>query len=100
MTTIPTEAEIIEAIKTVEDPDLFLDIWFLGLIYSIDISETGQVAIEMTFTSPMCPSGPHLIGMVKQQVGAVAGVTGVNVSLTFSPPWEPSEDVKLTLGLA
>ena len=91
--------KVIEALKKVEDPELFLDIWCLGLIYNIDITEAGKVSIEMTFTSPMCPAGPSLIEQVKQQVGALEGVKEVEVKVVFSPPWQPSEDVKITLGL-
>lgn len=92
--------KIIEALKMVEDPELFLDIWFLGLIYNIGIEEeAGKVKIEMTFTSPMCPVGPALVEQVKEKVGAVDGVKEVEVDVVFSPPWQPSEDVKLTLGL-
>jgi metal-sulfur cluster biosynthetic enzyme len=93
-----TKEDVIEALKLVEDPDLFLDIWFLGLIYDIDIDE-GIVNIEMTFTSPMCPSGPHLITSVKDRVSELSGVKEVNVNIVFSPPWVPSDEVKLTLGL-
>jgi metal-sulfur cluster biosynthetic enzyme len=93
-----TRENVIEALKTVEDPELFLDIWFLGLIYNIDI-DGDAVALEMTFTSPMCPAGPALIKEVEQKVGAVPGVASVKVKVVFSPPWQPSEDVKLTLGL-
>ena len=91
--------KIIEALKTVEDPELFLDIWFLGLIYDIDIEEDNKVTIEMTFTSVMCPAGPQLMNQVKEKVGQVEGVKEVDVVVVFSPPWQPSEDVKLTLGL-
>jgi metal-sulfur cluster biosynthetic enzyme len=90
--------QIIEALKTVEDPELFLDIWFLGLIYNIDIKES-VVDIEMTFTSPMCPAGPMLIDGVKQKVGAVEGITAVNVKVVFTPAWEPSDEVKGMLGM-
>lgn len=100
MSVVPREDEIVAALKKVEDPDLFLDIWFLGLVYSIDIADDGGVHIEMTFTTPLCPSGPYLIEMVKQHVGAVAGVREVAVSVVFTPPWQPSEEVKQTLGLA
>lgn len=93
-----TKDEIIEALKTVEDPELFLDIWFLGLIYNIDI-EQARVKIQMTLTSPMCPAGPHLIQQVKEKVGAVTGVGEVEVELVFRPPWEPSDEVKAMLGL-
>lgn len=89
---------VIEALKTVEDPELFLDIWFLGLIYDIQIEE-GDVAIDMTFTSPMCPAGPQLKSDVERQVGAVPGVKSVSVTITFSPPWEPSDEVKGLLGM-
>ena len=91
---------VIEALKTVEDPELFLDIYFLGLIYHVGVEESGQVNIEMTFTSPMCPVGPQLVGEVKEKVGAVEGVTGVDVTVVFVPPWHPSEDVKQTLGIS
>jgi len=94
----PSRESIIEALKTVEDPELFLDIWFLGLIYNISIDE-GTVVIDMTFTSPMCPAGPQLKGDVISKVGAVAGVTEVTVNITFQPPWEPSEEVRGLLGM-
>ena len=89
---------IVEALKTVEDPELFLDIWFLGLIYNIAIDE-GQVVVDMTFTSPMCPAGPQLKGEVHSKIRALPGVTDVVVNITFSPPWEPSDEVKGLLGM-
>lgn len=98
--TLPsvTKDQVIEALKTVEDPELFLDIWFLGLIYSIDIEE-GVVKIDMTFTSPMCPAGPLLIDKVKTAVGAISGVTEVKPNIVFNPPWVPSEEVKALVGM-
>lgn len=98
MAEAPSRDAIIAALKTVEDPDLFLDIYFLGLIYSIQIEE-GEVAIELTFTTPLCPSGPQIKQDVMLKVGAVPGVTMVTVNITFSPPWEPSEEVKGLLGM-
>jgi metal-sulfur cluster biosynthetic enzyme len=94
-----TRDAIIEVIKTIEDPELFLDIWFLGLIYSIEIAEDGAVAIEMTFTSPMCPAGPSLIEQVKTKVGEIEGVIACEVKITFVPAWEPSDEVKGLLGM-
>ena len=94
----PTRDQIIDVLKTVEDPELFLDIWFLGLIYNIDIID-GHVTIEMTFTSPMCPAGPLLIDKVKTGIGTIAGVSSVEVKIVFNPPWAPSDDVKAMLGL-
>lgn len=94
----PTKEAIIEVLKTVEDPELFLDIWFLGLIYNIAIDE-GRVIIDMTFTSPMCPAGPQLKHEVQTKVAAVPGVKEAIVQITFSPPWEASEEVKGMLGM-
>ena len=94
----PTKEAIIEVLKTVEDPELFLDIWFLGLIYNIAIDE-GRVIIDMTFTSPMCPAGPQLKHEVQTKVGGVPGVKECVVQITFSPPWEASEEVKGMLGM-
>ncbi len=93
-----TKDQIIEAMKTIEDPELFLDIWFLGLIYSIDITEE-VINIDMTFTSAMCPAGPQLLNEVKTKTEAISEGIPVKVKVVFSPPWEPSEDVKLMLGL-
>lgn len=90
--------EIIEVLKTIEDPELFLDIWFLGLIYKIEI-EQAKVAIDMTFTTPMCPAGPMLIGQVSERVGELDGVDSVEVNVVFEPPWEPSDEVKGMLGM-
>ena len=95
---MPTREEIIEVLKTIEDPEIFLDIWFLGLIYNIDIQEK-KVDIEMTFTSMMCPAGPMLVGQVKERIGKLPGVEEVNVKVVFSPPWEPSDEVKALLGM-
>jgi metal-sulfur cluster biosynthetic enzyme len=97
-TSEPTKEAIIEVLKTVEDPELFLDIWFLGLIYNIAIDE-GRVIIDMTFTSPMCPAGPQLKHEVKTKVASVPGVKESIVQITFQPAWEPSEEVKGMLGM-
>jgi metal-sulfur cluster biosynthetic enzyme len=98
-----TREAVVDVLKKIEDPELFLDIWFLGLIYNIDIKddESGQstVDVEMTFTSPMCPAGPQLLEQVRQGVLAIPGVKEVNVRVTFVPPWEPSDDVKGMLGM-
>ena len=93
-----TREQVIEVLKTIEDPELFLDIWFLGLIYNIDI-ELPKVKIEMTFTSPMCPAGPLLIDKVKSGIQKLAGVGEVEVKIVFNPPWQPSDEVKALLGL-
>ncbi|MFN4894528.1 MAG: metal-sulfur cluster assembly factor [Pseudomonadota bacterium] len=94
----PTRDAIIEVLKTVEDPELFLDIWFLGLIYNINI-DGGNVVVDMTFTSPMCPAGPQLKHEVQSKIAALPGVKEVSVVITFTPPWEPSDEVKGLLGM-
>lgn len=91
--------QIVDVLKTIEDPEIFLDIWFLGLIYNIDIADDGVVSIEMTFTSPMCPAGPQLVDQVKTGIEKLEGVKSVDVRIVFTPPWEPSEEVKGMLGM-
>lgn len=100
---VPEEIElsardrIIEVLKKIEDPELYLDVWFLGLIYNIQVEEN-QVDIEMTFTSPMCPFGPQLVEQVRAGIKEL-GFDPVNVRITFDPAWEPSEDVRAMLGM-
>jgi metal-sulfur cluster biosynthetic enzyme len=94
-----TREQIVEVLKTIEDPEIFLDIWFLGLVYNIDINDDGSVAVEMTFTSPMCPAGPQLVDQVKTGIEKLEGVKSCNVRVVFTPPWEPSEEVKGMLGM-
>jgi metal-sulfur cluster biosynthetic enzyme len=94
-----TKDQVIEVLKTVEDPELFIDIWFLGLVYNIDIDEQNKVVIEMTFTSPMCPAGPQLVEEVTNKVAAIEGVASAEVKVVFRPPWQPSDDVKAMLGM-
>ena len=93
---IPKE-KVIELLKTIEDPELFIDVWTLGLIYELDVKET-DVTIKMTFTSPMCPYGPMLVDDIKRKL-TDAGVQKTNVEIVFTPPWEPSEEVKEILGV-
>ncbi|MCB0317529.1 MAG: DUF59 domain-containing protein [Bdellovibrionales bacterium] len=97
---MPTKEDIIEVLKEIEDPELFLDIWFLGLIYNISIDEDDkEVDIEMTFTTPACPAAPSLVQQVHDKISALNEVNKVNVEITFNPPWEPSDDVKAMLGM-
>jgi metal-sulfur cluster biosynthetic enzyme len=93
-----SQQQVIEALKKVEDPELFLDIWFLGLVYSIDIADC-EVLIEMTFTTPMCPAGPQLVHDVQTKVGEIEGVKSVNVKVVFTPPWKAPDEVRDLLGI-
>ena len=82
--------EIIAALKTVYDPEIPSDIYELGLIYKIDIADDRRVAIEMTLTTPNCPSAQELPGMVENAVASVPGVGEVKVDIVWDPPWDPS----------
>lgn len=78
--------DIIGALKTVFDPEIPVDIWELGLVYNIAISES-EIVITMTFTSPTCPLMEEILAQVKDSVAAVAGGTPVRVELVWDPPW-------------
>jgi metal-sulfur cluster biosynthetic enzyme len=100
------EDKIREALKQVVDPELFVNVVDLGLIYEIKINETdaGQsnVVVEMTMTSPACPAGPQLLGQSKDFVGRLEGVGEVDVRLVMDPPWTPdrmTEDARDQLGI-
>jgi FeS assembly SUF system protein len=82
--------DIIAALKTVYDPEIPADIYELGLIYRIDIADDRAVAIDMTLTTPNCPSAQELPTMVENAVASVAGVGEVKVSVVWDPPWEQS----------
>lgn len=81
---------IVDAIKTVYDPEIPVNIWDLGLIYNIDIKET-EIVITMTFTSPTCPMMEELMAQLKESVQAVAGDVPVRVELVWDPPWDLSK---------
>jgi len=93
------QSEIEKALKTVEDPELHIDVVTLGLIYDIK-EENKDIKITMTFTSPMCPYGPQLMQAVKKKVQEVKPKSKVDIELTFEPVWQPTEEVKTLLGLA
>lgn len=102
---MPTEFEVMEAIKPVEDPELHLSVVDLGLIYGVKLEDGGKKAvIDMTLTSIACPVGPQLRASVHAAALKVPGIEDVYVNLVFSPPWNPrtmaSEDVLLHLGLS
>jgi FeS assembly SUF system protein len=82
--------DIVAALKTVYDPEIPADIYELGLIYKIDIADDRAVAINMTLTTPNCPSAQELPIMVENAVASVAGVGEVKVTIVWDPPWEQS----------
>jgi FeS assembly SUF system protein len=82
--------EIVAALKTVYDPEIPSDIYELGLIYKVDIGDDRAVTIDMTLTTPNCPSAAELPGMVENAVAAVGGVREAKVNIVWDPPWDPS----------
>jgi FeS assembly SUF system protein len=82
--------DIVGAIKTVYDPEIPADIYELGLIYRIEIGDDRKIDIDMTLTTPNCPSAQELPIMVENAVSGVAGVGPVHVQIVWDPPWEPS----------
>lgn len=93
--------DIVSALKTVYDPEIPADIYELGLIYKIDIEDDRQVKIDMTLTAPGCPVAGEMPGWVENAVGAVEGVSGVDVKMVFDPPWTPdrmSEEAQVAVG--
>jgi FeS assembly SUF system protein len=102
--TDPSDLEngIVEAVKTVFDPEIPVNIYELGLIYDIDIQEGGAVHVKMTLTSPGCPVAGSLPIEVKEKVEGVPGVASAEVELVWDPTWNPSmmsEAARLTLGM-
>jgi len=82
--------EIVAALKTVYDPEIPADIYELGLIYRVDISDERTVSVDMTLTTPNCPSAQELPNMVENAVASVPGVRDVKVEVVWDPPWDPS----------
>ncbi len=96
------EGNIVEALKSVFDPEIPVNIYELGLIYDLEIQPEGQVHIKMTLTSPGCPVAGSLPGEVQAKVEGVSGVSGAEVELVWDPAWNPSmmtEAARLQLGM-
>jgi len=98
---IPTTDMIVETLKTIFDPEIPVDIYELGLIYEVKISDDGVVDIDMTLTSPNCPVAESLPKDVEDKVAAMEGVSSAKVEIVFEPPWTQdmmSEEAKLECG--
>jgi FeS assembly SUF system protein len=94
--------EIVAALKTVYDPEIPADIYELGLIYKIDIADDRSVKVDMTLTTPNCPSAQELPQMVENAVSTVAGVGKVDVAVVWDPPWDQSrmtDEARLVLNM-
>ena len=92
-----SKKDIVKVLKTVNDPEIMIDVYSLGLIYDINI-KNDIVKIKMTFTTPMCPYGPMLIDMIESAIKEKHKVN-VKIEIVFDPPWEPSEDLKAAFGV-
>jgi len=93
--------QIVAALKGVYDPEIPVDIYELGLIYSCEIDDAGHLDIQMTLTAPACPVAGQMPGMVKSAVEEVPGVKSAEVELVWDPPWSPemmSDAARLQLG--
>ena len=93
---------VVAALKAVYDPEIPVDIYELGLIYAVRIAEDQSVRVEMTLTSPACPSAEALPAEVKERIAAIQGLEKVNVDVVWDPPWPPehmSEAAQLALGM-
>ncbi len=93
--------EVIQVLRTCYDPEIPVNVYELGLIYEVNVSVTGKVHILMTLTSPNCPAVQTLPEEIRQKVKGIAGVSDVEIELTFDPPWTMdmmSESARLQLG--
>ncbi|MFM1960468.1 MAG: hypothetical protein RL588_1985 [Pseudomonadota bacterium] len=93
---------LIEAFKTVFDPEIPVDIYELGLIYKVDVSDDRDVAVDMTLTAPGCPVAGEMPGWVEDAIRTIPEVRNIKVDLVFDPPWDPSrmsDEAKLQLNM-
>ncbi len=93
---------VVESLREIYDPEIPVNIYDLGLIYGVDITEDGHAVVTMTLTTPHCPVAESMPGEVELRVGSVPGVGSAEVNLVWDPPWDPakmSDEAKLELGM-
>ena len=93
---------VIDALKDIFDPEIPVNIYDLGLIYGVDVTENGEATVTMTLTTPHCPVAESMPAEVEMRVAAVPGISIADVNLVWDPPWDPqkmSDDAKLELGM-
>jgi len=98
---LQTEESIVRMLKTVYDPEIPINIYDLGLIYKIEVSEGGDIFLEMTLTAPNCPAADFIMEDVRMKVESVEGIKNVTINLVFDPAWDKdmmTEEAKLELG--
>ena len=101
MTKFETEEKIVAMLKTVYDPEIPVNVYDLGLIYKIDVTDEGDVTIDMTLTAPNGPAADFIMEDVRQKIESIEGVKNATINLVFEPEWDKdmmSEEAKLELG--
>ena len=95
------EEKVVEILRTVFDPEIPVDIYSLGLIYGIDLDDSGDLSIDMTLTAQNCPAADFIIEDARIKLESIEGINGVNINLVFEPEWNKdmmSDEAKLELG--
>lgn len=101
MTKFEIEEKIVAMLKTVYDPEIPVDVYNLGLIYKIDVTDDFDISVDMTLTAPNCPAAEFIMEDVRQKLESIEGVRNATVNLVFEPEWDKdmmSEEAKLELG--
>ena len=101
MTTYEIEEKIVAMLKTVYDPEIPVNVYDLGLIYKIDVADSGDVTIDMTLTAPNCPAADFIVEDARLKLESIDGIEKVNINIVFEPEWTKdmmSEEAKLELG--
>ena len=101
MTKFEIEEKIVAMLKTVYDPEIPVDVYNLGLIYKIDVTDNFDISVDMTLTAPNCPAAEFIMEDVRQKLESIEGVRTATVNLVFEPEWDKdmmSEEAKLELG--
>ncbi len=100
-TKLEIEEKVVEMLKTVYDPEIPVNIYDLGLIYKVDLSDEGELAVDMTLTAPNCPAADFIMEDVRMKLESVEGVKHAVVNLVFEPEWDKdmmTEEAKMELG--
>lgn len=90
-TTEEIHEEVVEALQTVDDPELGIDIWSLGLVYDVDVKDGGDVHIQFTLTTMGCPIAPLIDEQIRQATAPIEGIGDVTTELVMYPPWTPEK---------
>ena len=98
---LQVEKEIVLTLKNIYDPEIPVNVYDLGLIYKIDLQDSGEVVIDMTLTAPNCPAADFIMEDIRQKIESVDGITSAQINLVFEPEWDKdmmTEEAKLELG--